>query len=444
MPVTEVASPPRRVLVVAYYFPPMGLSGVQRVAKFVKYLPEFGWHPTVLTVSPGGYFAFDPSLETELQGRPIEVVRTHSMDPTRLFGRSNVVSMPRENVRSRLSNASQYFFIPDNKVGWYPAAVRKGLQLVRDSTFHAIVSSAPPYTAHLIAAKLKRRTKLPLLIDFRDDWVGNPRHVYPSRWHRRVHERLERRVIATCDALIAINELILDSLRSRHPDLTAGERGRVLPQGFDPEDFENSSFTTGAAETEPGKTFTLLYTGVFYDVQRPDTLFKALARIRRLNPHLASRIRLEFVGLLPDESVALARELGIHENIKYRGYLPHSETVARLMASDAVWMVIGRRPGAESISTGKMFEYFGSRKPILALVPPGTARSMLEAYGAATIVEPDDVEAVSMALTSMVEAWKKQSLPRPSDEFVSRFNRRVLTGELAHILDKLSEMHGLD
>jgi len=181
----------RRVLLIAYYFPPLGLSGVQRVTKFAKFLPDFGWDVSVLTVKPRSYFAYDESLLTDLDRDEITVHRTASLDPTRFFG-SRRIGMPPEGRRRLVSGISQTLFQPDNKIGWFPFAVREGKRLLHEHTHHVILASAPPYTAHLIGSKLSRETGLPLVLDYRDDWVDNPRHTYPTKWHRNKAVKQER------------------------------------------------------------------------------------------------------------------------------------------------------------------------------------------------------------------------------------------------------------
>ena len=427
----------RRVLVVAYYFPPMGLSGVQRVSKFVKYLPAFGWQPSVLTVSPGGYFAFDPSLEEDFAHSSIEIVRTTSADPTRLFGRGRTVSMPSEGVRSLFSTATQFLFVPDNKIGWYLPAVRAGMRMLGARKYDVILSSAPPYTAHLVGATLGRRSGLPIVMDFRDDWVGNPRHAYPTPLHRRLHQRLEARTVSRAAGILTINRHILDRLGGRNPDLLSNDRAIVLPQGYDPSDFPQRH--------DPGtrEHFVLLYTGVFYDAQTPDVLLKAVSRVVAERPALARRIRLEFVGLFPNASFALAERLGLSSMIEFRGYLTHAETVERIRSASALWMVVGRRPGAEGISTGKLFEYFGSRKPILALVPDGEARKALTEYGAGYVVHPDDVDGTVREFNRLFDDWERGTIREPREDFVARFDRRELAGELARLFDNLKEVDEL-
>ena len=415
---------------VAYYFPPMGLSGVQRVSKFVKYLPEFGWQPTVLTARPAGYFAFDASLLEDAESRGVHVERTGSRDPTRLFGRRRAVALPGEGRRRWLSLASQTVFVPDNKIGWLRPGLRAGQRLLKRGSFDLVFATAPPYTALLMAARLSRAHGLPLVADFRDDWVDNPRHTYPTAWHRARHEALEARVLERCTHAIAINEEIQASIAGRAKASGAACEISVIPQGYDAETLKAAD----SAERHPGR-MRLVYTGVFYDAQTPDFFLKGLSAFLKRNPSVRSRIKAVFVGLVPEASRRLIRELGLEDVVALKGYLPHSETVGYQLSADVLWMTIGERPGAGGISTGKLFEYMGTRKPILGLIPPGTARSALDPYGAQWIVGPEDIEAIAQALSELFDRWTSGTLPQGSASYVKRFDRRHLTGELARILD---------
>jgi len=410
----------------------MGLSGVQRVAKFVKYLPEHGWQPTVLTVDPAGYFAYDETLLHEMEVAGVEIVRTDTWDPTRLFRRKQTVPLPAERKRRWLSTLSQFFFVPDNKIGWMPHALRVGGRLLRAHSFDAIFSSAPPYTSHLIAARLSRVSGLPLVLDFRDDWVGNPRHVYPTPLHRALNGVLERYALRTSRHACTINEPIRAGLMARNSRDGVAPSVKIIPQGFDPVDFQ---------ECQPAPVpdkMQLLYTGIFYDAQTPDYFLQALARFVALHPAARQHLEAVFVGLLPESSQQLVDDLGIRDLVRYEGYVPHHKAVANQLSADVLWMTIGQRPGAEGISTGKLFEYMGTRKPILALIPPGAAQCDLEPYGAATIVAPDDIEGITTAFMTLFAQWETQSLPTPNESYVQQFDRKVLAGRLAMLLADVS------
>ncbi len=421
---------PRRVLVLAYYFPPMGMSGVQRTAKFVKYLPSVGWHPTVVTCEPRGYFAFDQSLWEEIENAGIEVIRTRGWDPTRLFRPRRVVALPGEQKRRWLSVVSQLFFIPDNKIGWFGAARRAGLDAIERDAHDVIFSSAPPYTAHLVGRSLSKRTGRPLVLDFRDDWVGNPRHFYPTPLHRAASIRLERKALAGADCVLVINDVIRRNLHRRNKDLITSDRIEVLSQGFDPDDFQ-----TPPEKARDPALFTILYSGVFYDVQTPDYFLRAVADLLSRRTEIRAQMQAVFVGMLPKSTAEIIDRFDLHTVVQHTGYLPHDEVIAYLQTADVLWMTVGRGEGSESISTSKLFEYFGAKKPVLGLVPEGAAREALEHYGAGVFVEPDSIYEISAAIERLYDAWEQDRLPFPDASVVEQFDRRRLTRRLGQIFE---------
>ncbi len=418
-----------RVLVVAYYFPPMGLSGVQRVSKFVKYLPAYRWKPTVLTAKVGSYFAFDPSLLAELEAEPeIVIRRTDSADPTRLFGRTKELGLPSERIRRLTSWFSQLLFIPDNKIGWKNAAVEEGKRIIDAQHHDVIFASAPPYTSLLVGLELSRWSGIPLIADFRDDWVGNPRHRYPTPIHRRRHLRMEKDVVEHAMHVTTINRVIQGRLVERHLGASGYNRVSILPQGFDPADFRN-----GPLGIPHGK-FRLLYSGVFYDAQQPDVFLCGLARWLERQPQVRPFVEARFVGMMPHHARRLIDRLRLSDVVSLQGYLSHAEAVAELQEATVLWMTVGKQRDQETISTGKLYEYFGTRKPILGLVPEGAARRALKEYQAAELVEPEDVDGVVAAMQRLYQQWQTHSLPAPEEELVRKFDRGTLAGDLARLL----------
>ncbi|MEM6646761.1 MAG: glycosyltransferase [Bacteroidota bacterium] len=414
----------RRLLIIAYYFPPMGMSGVQRMAKLAKYLPENGWAPTVLTVEPGGYFAFDPSLLEEVKEASIDVIRTKSLDPTQLFKSGETVEIKQEQTRRRLSELSQWVFVPDNKVGWLPYAVRAAKRAALQTPFDAVLASAPPYTGLLVGKAVSKALSIPLVTDFRDDWVGNPRHIYPTLAHRRLNERLERSVLRHSAFSTTINTAIRDRLRRSVP----GTDIRIFEQGYDPADILPST-----AEANPRCTFT--YTGVFYDAQTPDPFLRALHLAIRSEQVKPEDVHAQFVGLFTAAGRALVREFGLEEVVEEVGYVPHRAVRQYLAEANVLWLTIGRRPGAHAISTGKLFEYMGTRKPILGLVPDGVAADALRHYGNAEVVPPDAVEDIADAIVRCVEAWRGKRLGLANDAAVAAYDRRERAKRMAQWLD---------
>ena len=416
------------VLVVAYYFPPMGGSGVQRVAKWCKYLPENGWDVTVLTVEPGAYFAFDEGLLAEVEEAGVRIVRKRSSDPTQAGAGRKQVDFPSEWRRRLFAWVTGLFFIPDNKRGWMKPAMEAFRDIEKKQKIDLVFSSAPPYTSFLLGAAMSQALSVPHVMDYRDDWLDNPRHRYPTSWHRARHLGLERKALATASRVLAINQEIGYRIQSRVPEADIV----VLPQGYDPSDLEG----TEPASRADGKV-RFLYAGMFYDAQQPDVFLKGIAAAIDADPSLRSKLELRFVGLFPDNKMPLVSRLGLDGLVVFTGYLPHAETVLELMSADILWMTIGHQEGEEMISTGKLFEYMGTRKPILALIPPGTARQALSGYGAVKVAGPDDAGRVAQHILDLTKAALQVALPTGNQDWVNTFNRRIQTRLLARLMDGL-------
>lgn len=417
----------RHALVVAYYFPPLGLSGVQRIAKLVKYLPDHGWDVTVITVQPGAYFAFDDTLASELDRPGIRVHRTQTMDPTRRKSGRKVVAFPSEAKRRLLSRITQWLFLPDNKRGWIKHALKAYEELASSTKFDVVFSSAPPYTSFLVGSAIAKRAGIPLFLDYRDDWIQNPRHSYPTTLHRWLQIRMEQRASGFSSSVTVINQEIGFLVSKRLPTADV----HVIPQGFDASDFVYQD----NLEQESNRRIRFLYTGMFYDAQRPDTFLTALSGLFKKRPELRGKIEARFVGLAPENGTKLTNSLGLQDSVHFTGYLDHKSTIREMQLADVLWMTIGHQKGGNMISTGKLFEYFGSRKPILGLVPDGAAATAIKSYEAGWICDPDDVQAVQNALEGVVAKIEDGSLPIPNESFVQKHDRRRLAGEVARLFE---------
>lgn len=418
----------RRVLVIAYYFPPMGLSGVQRTLKFVKYLPQFGWKPTVLTVEPRGYFAHDESLLDELKGRDVAIIRTNAAGPGKAFAKKTTVNLPYEPLRKLLSCVSDTFFIPDNKIGWKHKAVRAALAAHRSAPFDLIFATAPPFTDFLVGAALRRRTGKPLVLDYRDPWIEYPHKFYPTPLHKLRHSNLERRVLKTSSHILTTNRRVKELLIQRY-DFLGYHDVQILPQGFDPEDFQQVSEI--GVVPRSGK-MRVTYAGVFWEDRVPTYFLHALHALFQERPEWRQRIEALFMGKFRAENVKLVKKLGLSDAVTIVDYLPHRLCVNNLVASDVLWMIVGDDVG----SPGKVYEYIGARKPILGCVPEGFLKqTILEAGGIVT--EPHDVVGIKRALEEFYRRYEAGTLQGPRPDVVAKYDRIKLTAELVKVFEAL-------
>jgi glycosyltransferase involved in cell wall biosynthesis len=414
----------RNVLVIAYYFPPMGLSGVQRTLKFVKYLPQFGWQPTVLTVTPTGYYAQDYTLLEELHPNHVQIERIGSLDPNRLFRRKGIVKMPSERLRKVFTFISDTFFIPDNKIGWKGKAVKAAEELFKQKNFDVIFATAPPFTDFLIGMELHRKFHKPLVIDYRDPWHDYPYKYYPTPLHKLLNYKLEKKVLKASSRILVTGrrtkELILKRFKFLdYHDVT------ILSHGYDPADFEEDP----KIHIERSKRMRIAHAGVFYGDRTPKHFLLALKDVINNQPNLKDQIELVLIGTLQDEHDRLIKSIGIEGNVTITGYLDHKHCIEYLKSSDVLWLTLNN----DKQSPGKLYEYLGLRKPILGCVPEGFIKQTLEETGGNIIVEPTDVNGIAKAVLRFYELYKQNKLPQPKEEVVLKYDRIELTNELSKV-----------
>ncbi len=418
------ATPHRKVLVIAYYFPPMGLSGVQRTLKFVKYLPEYGWQPTVLTVTPTGYFAQDYSLLDEIHPQKVTVERVGSLDPNRFFRKKGVVKMPSERWRKILTFISDTFFIPDNKIGWKKKAFAAASKLFEEQRYDVIFATAPPFTDLLIGAALAKKFKKPLVVDYRDPWLAYPTKYYPTPLHRWKNYRLEKDVLKTASRIITTNRRVKELILKRYKFLEYHDV-TILPQGYDPADFLQDKLPV-----PPKKKMRITHAGIFYGDRTPAHFLKALKKVFAEHSALKGQIEATFIGIFQDEYLNMIRDMGLEESVTVTGYLDHRPCVQHIMSADVLWLMLNN----DKQSPGKFYEYLGARKPILACVPDGFIRQTLKEAEGGVIVDPADVDGIAAAIVEYHHQFVSNTLPRPKEEIVTKYDRVVLTNELSKIL----------
>ncbi len=409
-----------KVLVIAYYYPPLGLSGVQRTVKFTKYLKNYNWEPTVITTGSAAYFAHDESLLGEVEKAGIKVIRTSASEPNAVLNKYGTVRMP-ERLRKILNRISQTIFIPDNKVSWSNKAYKVASELLSKESFDVIFVTIPPFSAFNIAAKLKKKFNIPLFVDYRDLWYGNQFAFYPTPMHSYLHKKMEYKALRAADKIITTNRRIKEKLINYYQFLTF-EDIFIIPHGYDDEDFENLP-----VEKKSNSKMRITYSGIFYEFITPKYLLKAFKKISLERPDISSNIELHFIGLLKNENKKLVRKLNLDDYVFEHGYLPHKDALSKTMMSDVLWMMVGKSRNSDTISSGKLYEYFGTRKPIIASLPEGALRTAAENYGAAFVTQPNNVDEIKQVIIHIYELYIKNELPKPNEDFVKQHQREYLT-----------------
>ncbi|MEQ9310336.1 MAG: glycosyltransferase family 4 protein [Balneolaceae bacterium] len=418
----------KNVLVIVYYFPPMGGSGVQRPLKFIKYLREFGWNPIVLCPEPGAYHVFDESLNNELKSLNVDVHRVEGNTPLHKSG-NRLVSLPSFAERF-LRKVSQFFWIPDNKKGWIKPGFKKAKEIISTQKIDLIFSTAPPYSNLVLATMLKKDFDIPIVMDLRDDWLNTHLVKYPTRWHFSKMRTLELETLNQADQIITINELIAESIESR---IDNSNKVEVISHGFDLEDFRD-----GAINSVDSKKITFLYSGTFYPESGPEMFIEVMALFLEENPTYKDKVVLQFQGNLGNEFDSLFKKYGIQKNVHNFGFIPHLDAVQNLLNADILWLNNSHKKNPQILSLGKTYEYMASKKPIIAMIPKGTLRNTLEKYGAAFISDPENLVDLKNNIEKVIRLFEQNKLPIPDQKFIYNFDRRMLTKRLSSIFNVIS------
>ena len=461
----------KRVLVVTYFFPPVGGVGVQRTLKYVTYLPKWGWEAIVVAPRDPAFPVRDPSLMAAL-APGLEVHRTASLEPGRLpsvaarrlsrrkaagaggapgapgapaVGGSAAVttdltassargSLPMRVLRKVSVVWNRIWAVllfPDGSVAWMPFAVRAGLRANKRRPVDAIYSSASPISAHLAAGLIKGRTHRPWVADFRDPWIGNPFAAPMSRPKRWLQRRMERWIVTRADRVIVAVDAMRVQFEERYPEL-AGKFVHI-PNGYDRTDLIGIE---PAPPPNPGG-FHLLYAGSLYRPKELEAFLLGVERLLARRPDLRARLHVDFVGRVNDANARAAAEFDTPERlggvIGFEGFMPRQKALARMAGADALLQLMPDMAGAEIFVGGKLSEYLAFDRPIVAVMPRGEGRALVESLptGIAADVEPGSVADALERLLDQTPA------PAPADP-AGRFDRINLAGELAAELDRVS------
>jgi glycosyltransferase involved in cell wall biosynthesis len=439
-PWVETRARVSKVLLVAYHFPPIGGGGVQRALKFARYLPDHGYDPIVVT-GPGRsedlWAPEDRSMLDEVRATRVNRIDVAEPDPPGRWQRAA------ERALDRLSAFERW---------WLAGVERVGERVGRETD--VILGELIPYSTAVATARLARRLNVPWIADLQDPWALDEMWVYPTDLHRLHDARRMRRLLGTASAVIMNTPEAVARVLSEFPEL-AKHPVVSIPNGFDPADFEGQRpprdptrfriVHTGYLHTALGLRHRSMrgvrsivggmpIRGVDYLTRSHVFLLQAVDELIRLEPELASVIEVHLAGVLTEADRKFSRTSRV---VVEHGYVTHAESVALLRSADLLFLPMhslppGKRAG---LVPGKTYEYIASGTPILAAVPEGDARDILEEVGTAAICEPSDVLGMIELLRVQLARWREgREPPAPRPDVLARYTRRQQTAQLAELL----------
>ncbi len=410
----------KRVLIIAYHFPPIkGSSGYLRTLKYVRYLPEFGIDPTVLTVNTRAYEAIDPGLLGQIPPG-VHVERSFALDSRRHFG-----------IRGRYPS---FLGIPDRICSWIPFGILAGLRLIRERKIDAIFSTYPIPSAHVIGRSLARWSGKPWIADFRDPMWDEYVEVH-ARGELAAKQRIERAAVEGCAAATVTTGGMRDLFLRRYPGQDPA-KFNVISNGYDEADFAGVEPVARDQVGDPDAPVTFVHAGLLDPVDRnPSHFFQALKSLRDGGRLAGRRFRVDLYSPGNPEGVkAELRNLGMEDCVRVLPGVAYGEALRAMARADVLLLFQG--PTCENQIPAKLYEYLRIGKPILALTTEAGETGKLVLTTASGMVVPiDDVNRISGAVERCVSCVSEDvTLPAATREKASAYSRRTQAGTLAGLL----------
>ena len=445
-------TPAKKILMIAYHFPPDAAVGGLRPLKFAKYLPHYGWEPYVLTVRPRYYESLDQSrlhevpfqtrvFRTAMLPHPNTMYKSMKGSYYRLTGRKQEFNQkllepssdghpesPDILRRTRKLFSSLLWIPPDDVLGWLPIAVVKGIRLLRAHQITHIYTTNPPHTTHLVGLAIKNLCNVKWIADFRDLWLFDK--PFQTRTAERIEHWMERKVVENADAIALTTDRMTDKFRQTYPGVKAAKFSTVA-NGYDADDFSSIS-----RALKPQK-FTLTYIGSFYDERTPEPLLRAVSKLVAGGQIPADALEIQLIGncryVKGQSTDEMAASLGLSTVVRVIDAVPYRRALEYAVNSHLLVLLAPDQPYE---IPGKAYEYLASGVDVLALTQDGATADLIRKTGGGTVVEPHDVEGIKTAVSEQYEKWSSdRSCDRGRPRADTRmYERRELTGQLASIL----------
>jgi glycosyltransferase involved in cell wall biosynthesis len=416
----------RKVLFISYFWPPSVKASLHWPLKMIKFLPEFGWQPSVLTVEQDTFSSKDESFLKDIN-KNVEVIKAYSFEPFKIYkkftGRENdeqlVASETISTVNKSLTHLISIWirmnlFIPDARIGWYYPAVKKGSAYLEKEDIEVLISIGPPHTTHLVGMKLSRKFKIPHIPVFIDPWVDivyykNFKRSKPTRF---IDNYLEKRVFQNSKSDIFVTRTMCEDYIRKYHFLK--DKSHVLYWGYDEEDFSDISSEIQSTEE------TIVHAGNIFDFQNTPGFWKQV----KTEIDKGRKLKIKFIGTVSPGIKQTIENTGLNLHTEYLGFLPYNEMLKEL--SKASYLLVCATESRHV--PGKLFEYLRTGKPIIAFGNDNVeVKKILEETNAGIMFNYDQ---------NRQDYFKELNQLKTNQSEVIVFERKNIAKELSNILDE--------
>ena len=419
----------KKILIISYYWPPSGGSGVQRWMYFAKYLKALGWQPYVLTVDEksAAYPILDKSLVNEVKHIP--TIRTRTREPLKWYSilrsASETKGIPQGVVATQtlFGKITAFIrgnlFIPDARKGWRSFALKAAQQLIQEEEIHKVVTTGPPHSSHWVGAQLQKEFGLKWVVDLRDPWVTlfYNAQLYRTPWAIKKDENQEQIILQTADAVITtVAGEFQDYLKSKAPK----QYYFTIPNGYDTDLMESIS-------NELYPKFHIVYTGLLTSNQEYHGILTALEELQD-----KYTICLSLAGQIQPEIIEKFKSKLQNSEVIIHGYLTHEEAIKLMKSADLLLNIIFSGAQKDMIS-GKLLEYIATQKPILSIGDPDSEAGRFLMQGSASLMVKS--EKISEMNYFIEKAYQGKGTLKNIFPNLEEWSREALTKKLIQVFE---------
>ncbi|WP_117879294.1 glycosyltransferase family 4 protein [Aureibaculum luteum] len=423
-----------KVLIITYYWPPSGGSGVQRWLKFVKYLTQFGIEPVIYTVDEPNYAIEDKTLENEVP-KSVKVLKQAIKEPNdilKLFGNKNKKTSAgflNENP-SFFGKIMQYirsnYFIPDARKFWVKPSVKYLSEYLKNNPVDVIITTGPPHSLHLIGLQLKNKLGVKWIADFRDPWtdIDYFQNLPLTKKSNKKHHQLENEVVSKADCVLVVGNTMKENFLKFNKNI------QVITNGYDGD--------RSSSKNELDKKFTLVHVGLVNADRNPKVLFKVLSELITENTSFAKDFKLVFVGKLAKEVVEHIDQNNLKSHTEIIDYLPHKAVIGFQRKAQILLLLVNDVPSSKGIITGKIFEYLQSERPILAIGPEdGDLADILSETSSGEVIDFNESCKMKRSIEKLYSDYQQNELISETNN-IDKYHRKALTEQLSIIIKQLA------
>lgn len=426
----------KKVLMLVHTFPPFGsVGGSIRLVKFLRFLNqgESEWQPVVITLDPDIDLLWLPKQSSfSLDELPddVRLMRIGTGEPINpRIEFQPLYKLVRKIKLALLHPWRKYFLIPDDKAPWRKSLESAALEELASQDYSLIYATAPPFSVLLAAERLKAATGLPLVMDIKDDWLIEPRFRGLKRYRKGLEASMEARCIAAADRVITVTPNSYDAYRARYPE--EEDKFELIHNGCDMEEYK----PYWSDRPEKFNKFTLIHTGVFSSRRDMSALFRALKRLTVERPGASDNAQFLVVGSVPGDQQKAIVELELQGVVKATGYMERERFIETLVKAHLPVVVNYSVP---TLIPGKLYEYWGSRNPMLLLDNDDSAAAdLVGTYDLGQVVAVGDEEGIFQFILQEYDAWVRGESRLIDVSGLQQFDRQVLTRKLESVFSSL-------